>query len=177
MLTTEDVLVSSLAACSIMFRRAVIRNFPEWFLSGRLGDWPLQVFASEHGPIGYLDHEMAVYPVTPSGASHGLSPAQQLVTKVGAYDRLNEHLCFRYDRLIRDLISQYCYRLALLHAKDGDWRRARLCHEVGTRATAGISSDFFEAAAKRGPSTAGAERQGADRLERRPLKTQSGDGW
>jgi hypothetical protein len=105
----------------------VIRNFPEWFLSGRLGDWPLQVFASEHGPIGYLDHEMAVYRVTPSGAWHGLSPAQQLETKVGAYDRLNEHLCFRYDRLIRDLISQYCYRLALLHANDGDWRRARAC--------------------------------------------------
>jgi glycosyltransferase involved in cell wall biosynthesis len=126
-LSTEDVLVSSLAACSIMFRRAMIRNLPEWFLSGKLGDWPLQVFASEHGPIGYLDHEMAVYRATSSGAWHGLSTAQQLVTKVGMYDRLNEHLCFRYERLIRDLISQYCYRLALLHAKDGDWRRARAC--------------------------------------------------
>jgi hypothetical protein len=70
---------------------------------------------------------MAVYRATPSGAWHGLSTAQQLETKVGAYDRLNEHLCFRYDRLIRDLISQYCYRLALLHAKEGDWRRARAC--------------------------------------------------
>jgi len=126
-LTTEDVLVSSLAACSIMFRRRVIRGFPEWFLSGGLGDWPLQVFASEHGAIGYLDQEMAVYRTTRNGAWHGLSRTQQLATKIDVYERLNEHLRFRYDRLIRDLISQYCYRLALLYAEEGDWKRARAC--------------------------------------------------
>jgi glycosyltransferase involved in cell wall biosynthesis len=126
-LTTEDVLVWSLAACSIIFRRALIREFPEWFFSMGLGDWPLQVFYSEYGRIGYLDEVMAVYRVTPSGAWHGLSETRQLEAKVRVYDRLNRHLRFRYDRLIKELISQHCYRLAVLHARRGDWGCARAC--------------------------------------------------
>jgi glycosyltransferase involved in cell wall biosynthesis len=123
-LTTEDILVSSLAACSTMFRRRLIPNFPEWFLSARIGDWPLQVFVSEYGPVGYLEDEMATYRTTASGAWNGLSTSQQLAIKVVLYEQLNEHLRFKYDRLIRHLISQYSYRLAVLHAKEGDWTRA-----------------------------------------------------
>ena len=53
--------------CSVMFRRGLFGDFPTWFADLAVADWPLHVLNAEHGDIGYLDADMAVYRVHAGG--------------------------------------------------------------------------------------------------------------
>jgi glycosyltransferase involved in cell wall biosynthesis len=54
--------------CSVMFRRGLFGAFPAWFSDLAVADWPLHVLNAEHGDIGYIDANMAVYRVHGAGA-------------------------------------------------------------------------------------------------------------
>src|SRR5919112_745395 len=53
--------------CSVMFRRGLFGEFPAWFADLAVADWPLHVLNAEHGNIGYIDADMAVYRVHAGG--------------------------------------------------------------------------------------------------------------
>jgi glycosyltransferase involved in cell wall biosynthesis len=57
--------------CSVMFRRGLFGDLPEWFTDLVVADWPLHVLNAEHGDIGYIDADMAVYRVHPGGVWTG----------------------------------------------------------------------------------------------------------
>ena len=57
--------------CSVMFRRGLFGEFPEWFTDLAVADWPLHVLNAEHGDIGYIDADMAVYRVHAGGVWTG----------------------------------------------------------------------------------------------------------
>ena len=57
--------------CSVMFRRGLFGAFPAWFTDLVVGDWPLHVLNAEHGDIGYIDADMAVYRVHAGGVWTG----------------------------------------------------------------------------------------------------------
>lgn len=60
-----------LQTCSVMFRRGLFGEFPEWFADLVVADWPLHVLNAEHGDIGYIDATMAVYRVHGGGVWTG----------------------------------------------------------------------------------------------------------
>lgn len=57
-----------MSTCSVMFRRGLFGGFPSWFTDLAVADWPLHVLNAEHGDIGYIDADMAVYRVHGAGA-------------------------------------------------------------------------------------------------------------
>jgi glycosyltransferase involved in cell wall biosynthesis len=60
-----------MSTCSVMFRRGLFDAFPAWFTELAVADWPLHVLNAEHGDIGYIDADMAVYRVHGGGAWSG----------------------------------------------------------------------------------------------------------
>jgi hypothetical protein len=55
-----------IAACSVMFRNRLFGEFPDWYFTVPMGDWPLPSDA-QHGNIGYIDGVMAVYRIHGGG--------------------------------------------------------------------------------------------------------------
>jgi hypothetical protein len=43
------------------YRRGLVPQFPEWHRSFACGDWALHMLHAEHGPVGFVPYEMAVY--------------------------------------------------------------------------------------------------------------------
>ncbi|MBM4075157.1 MAG: glycosyltransferase [Planctomycetes bacterium] len=63
----EELTLEQLAAencvstCSVMYRRQLVPELPDWFLKLQLADWPLNILYASHGPFGYLNDVMSVY--------------------------------------------------------------------------------------------------------------------
>ncbi|MCC9608439.1 glycosyltransferase [Blastopirellula sp. JC732] len=53
--------------CSVMVRRSMLPQLPDYFLDLKLGDWPLCILAAKQGPLGYCDAPMAAYRVHDGG--------------------------------------------------------------------------------------------------------------
>jgi len=67
--TLDDLLQwNFIQTCSLMFRNGVIREFPDWYFSLALGDWPLTIMLARHGKIGYIDRVMADYRIHGGGS-------------------------------------------------------------------------------------------------------------
>ena len=65
----EDILKKDfIATCSVMYRRGVVPQLPEWFHLAPTGDWPLLLLHAEKGKIGYIDEVMGVRRVHSTGA-------------------------------------------------------------------------------------------------------------
>ena len=47
--------------CSAMFRRLSVGKLPPWFKKLSLGDQPLHILCTEHGPAAYLPEVMGAY--------------------------------------------------------------------------------------------------------------------
>jgi hypothetical protein len=77
--TTSDVLQRNLLpTCSCMFRASAIANLPRWIFEVRMADWPLQILASLHGHIAFLDETMANFRVHRGGVWSSISASEQL---------------------------------------------------------------------------------------------------
>jgi glycosyltransferase involved in cell wall biosynthesis len=86
--------------CSVMFRRGLFGAFPPWFTDLAVADWPLHVLNAEHGDIGYIDADMAVYRVHAGGVwSDAMARYRRrdVVDRLAAlYGILDRHLQGRY---------------------------------------------------------------------------------
>jgi len=117
----EDILAWNFSAtCSVMFRRGLFGEFPDWYFKLSMGDWPLHVLNAQHGSTGY-DHEvMAVYRRHANGtwSSHG-----RLATIPGEIKFLrtiNRHLKYEFNRQIRLGLASRYYDMAIEFADAGD---------------------------------------------------------
>lgn len=122
----EDLLHGNfVSSCSVMFRKGVVQELPEWFYNTLAPDWAFHVLNAQHGKIGYLKGTMAAYRVHPGGvvSSRGLADRIEHVVKV--YEHLNAHLGFRHEALIRRQIVRRWYALVAGLAESGDVRGAR----------------------------------------------------
>ena len=81
-LTVEDLLRHRFSAptASVMFRRGLFPDFPEWYFRCPVGDFPLHVLNGQAGDFGFLDREMAAYRVHAGGRWSALAdyaPSEQ----------------------------------------------------------------------------------------------------
>ena len=53
--------------CTVMFRRGLFAEFPEWFFRLPVGDFPLHVLNAEHGGFAFLDRVTAAYRIHAGG--------------------------------------------------------------------------------------------------------------
>ena len=61
---TKDILINNgkeMATCSLLLNADLLKKIPQLFLEAPVFDFPLKLFYSEFGYIGYLPESMAVY--------------------------------------------------------------------------------------------------------------------
>jgi glycosyltransferase involved in cell wall biosynthesis len=106
-------------ACSIMYRREPIVNIPDWFLTARMGDWPLNIFKAQYGKIGYLNEVMAAYRVHEAGVWSLRKRSHQLLTSIKVLDKIDRDLNFKYHATIRRAMTRFLFELAELYLRRG----------------------------------------------------------
>jgi glycosyltransferase involved in cell wall biosynthesis len=132
--TLEDLLVINfIPTCSVMFRRGLVGNFPDWFYTLKMGDWPLHILNAQHGKIGYINEVMGVYRVhsggiwTCGGKAWSLDDyiARTKYSDIDFYEAINRHLGYKYNNLIRNQISDRSYSLMKIYRRREDWKGMR----------------------------------------------------
>lgn len=99
--TLEDVLrFNFLPTRAVVFRRGLFGEFPSWYQTMGIGDWPHNILNAAHGNIGYLDEVMAVYRKHGGGVYTSRSHDRRFDDIVRMYDAFSLHFEHRYDRLI-----------------------------------------------------------------------------
>jgi glycosyltransferase involved in cell wall biosynthesis len=106
-------------ACSIMYRREPIVDIPDWFLTARMGDWPLNIFKAQYGKIGYLNEVMAAYRVHEAGVWSLRKRSHQLLTSIKVLDKIDGDLGFKYHDTIRRAKTRFLFELAELYLHRG----------------------------------------------------------
>jgi len=111
--TLEHLFVDNfIPTCSVVFRRGLFGELPEWFFTLGMGDWPIHILNAQHGKIGYLNEVMATYRVHHGGAwssRSGVSQGQEIIKML---DHVDEHFGFRYQRQVRAAKAEWYYQLA-----------------------------------------------------------------
>lgn len=103
--TLKDLLKGNfMHTCSVMFRRGLFSDFPDWFYKVAVGDWPLHILNAQHGDIGYIDEVMGAYRVHSGGIYTSREGIEQVRGMIEAYPFINGHLNFSYNRLIKRMI-------------------------------------------------------------------------
>jgi glycosyltransferase involved in cell wall biosynthesis len=123
--TLEDLLAVCPPSCSVMYRRGLFDDFPEWFHGVELGDWALHIMNARRGRIGYMDEVMAAHRLHGGGVYSSLGKLARLKAKIQVYDRVGPYLGPRYRRLVRRLKSHCFYRMALESEGMGQSANAR----------------------------------------------------
>ncbi len=125
---------------SVMFRRGLFGDFPEWYYRCPVGDFPLHVLNAQHGNFGLIDQVLVAYRIHPGGLwSQGLTPAewsasnpaqqQRIAERWGAfidlYEHLDNHLGRNYRGIVRKKIAEFARSQAGAFQLLGDWRNVR----------------------------------------------------
>jgi len=108
-----------IASCSIMYRREPVIQIPDWFLTARMGDWPLNILRAQHGKIGYIDEVMSAYRVHSSGVWSLRKRSHQLLTSIKVLDHIDRDLGFKYSGTIRGAKTRMLFELAELYLQRG----------------------------------------------------------
>ncbi len=127
--TFEDIWMGNfIATCSTMFRQGIIGEIPGWYETMfPITDWPLHILNAEHGNIGYLDEVMGVYRFHGGGCYSTFPEKKKLTETMNFYKSMNEHLQFKYDKMIRTALSKYFFEWTEEYLKRGDLDQARSC--------------------------------------------------
>lgn len=98
--------------CSVVFRRGLFDELPDWFFTLGMGDWPIHILNAQHGKIGYLNEVMATYRVHHGGAWSSRSAVSQGQEIIKMLDHVDEHFGFRYKRQVQAAKAEWYYQLA-----------------------------------------------------------------
>jgi glycosyltransferase involved in cell wall biosynthesis len=95
--------------CTVMFRRRLISEIPLWFANLSMGDWPLHILNTLHGPAGYLSEITGYYRLHAASSYSGAGLIAQMERELSVYEALQDHLHGQFDlriseeRLLRSL--------------------------------------------------------------------------
>ncbi len=125
-LTIEDLLRlgNFIPTCSAVFRNRLFGEFPSWYYTLRIGDFPLHIFNAQYGKIGYLDRVLGAYRLHSGGTFSAERSCRNVPEVVRLYDHLNAYLDYKYDRTITAIKS---YWEAVDFYRKGDLAKAQAC--------------------------------------------------
>lgn len=115
--TVEDVLNGMVPLpCTVLFRNSFL-VLPDNFHKVTNADWLMIVLLAEHGCIGYINEVMAAYRVHAEGIWSRLTAQERTDAHINTYRAINEHLNFKYDRMISEIITALPRRQSEHHAR------------------------------------------------------------
>jgi glycosyltransferase involved in cell wall biosynthesis len=111
---------------SIMFRRGIYRDLPQWFFDlTELTDWAVLVFAGISGDIVLLDRVMADYMLTPGSAYMSKGSLYRETMDVQFCEQIESVLPAGWQRLARATKGKRYEGIAYLLRKQGDFSASR----------------------------------------------------
>ena len=117
--TTRDLLdFNFIPTCSVMFRRGLFEELPDWMGTLGFSDWPIHILNSECGSIGYINQTMGVYRIHSEGAWSGRSSSQRWSDIIKFYEVIDAHLKFKYHGVIKRLVSATLFKLVSPRLRD-----------------------------------------------------------
>jgi glycosyltransferase involved in cell wall biosynthesis len=120
--TMENLLkVNFIANCSVMYRQNIVVKFPDWFSRMDMLDWPLHVLYAQQGGIGFIDEKMAAYRIHSQSNYSSRKALQNYFGIYHFYTVINLHLNYKYAKLIHQLQSRTCQKIARLSRVEGHW--------------------------------------------------------
>jgi glycosyltransferase involved in cell wall biosynthesis len=116
--TLEDLLRSDfLPTLSVMFRRGLFGEFPSWYLTMGIGDWPHHILNAQYGKIGYLNEVMGVYRQHAGGVFTSRSYDKRFENIARMYDALGLYFEHKYDSIITEGKRRHMAALIVEKAK------------------------------------------------------------
>jgi glycosyltransferase involved in cell wall biosynthesis len=131
--TLKDLLRGNfIHTCSVMYRRGLFKEFPDWFYKTPLADWPLHILNAQHGDIGYISEVMGAYRIHGGGIHSSKSEMEQVRGMIEIYPYINAHLDYRYNTFIKSRIwfKLIEKRMGLFLASHGLERFVRLYRKI-----------------------------------------------
>lgn len=119
-LSLEDLLVANpMAACSVVFRRGLFGELPDWFDRVALGDWAIHIMNAQHGKIGCINETMAAYRLHAGGMWPSLSPVGQRFEMIKLLDHVDSYLGRKYRNQINAAKAVWYRQLASIYFEQG----------------------------------------------------------
>ena len=145
----EDLLLGNfMQTCSVMFRNRLFGEFPEWFFSGVIGDYPLHVLNAEHGSIGYLPEVMAAYRVHCAGVwsmQMEKNFTRNVLAGIQMYREIDAYFDHRHHETIRKVIHRHEFALCKWHLKHRNYQAFALhCFKATVRSPDLVISDLIK---------------------------------
>ena len=139
MFTLADIISHNFVpTCSAVFRNKLFGEFPDWFLSMPMGDWPLHVLNAEHGTICYMDEVLAAHRFHEAGVWSGLETVAILLNSIAAANYLNNHYQSKFKKEINKSIAFWHWKIAQILYQKGDIEGA-YCHGMKCLVTSPFS--------------------------------------
>jgi glycosyltransferase involved in cell wall biosynthesis len=93
---------------TVMFRRAVLADTPEWIFSFTWFDWLFHLHCAGHGRIGHFEEDLAAYRVHERGNWSSQDRSSQLEEDLRVYERLLDELPQRRALIERCMAHRRC---------------------------------------------------------------------
>jgi len=116
---------NSVCAGSMVFRAGLFGDFPEWYYTLPMQDWPLYVLNAQFGPAGYIDEILSTYRVHERGDWPRSNRIEGFRRAIFAAHTMNAGLDFAYDSEIRKGIANLKYKIAKHLLAEKDYMGAR----------------------------------------------------
>jgi glycosyltransferase involved in cell wall biosynthesis len=99
--TVDDLFERNfIGTCSMVFRRRVLPELPEWHREIIPGDWAIAILCADRGPIGFLPEPMAAYRVHGQGLWTAKPLADRHAEIFRMLSRVDHHFGGKYSRRI-----------------------------------------------------------------------------
>ena len=108
-----------------MVRNHLVREFPSWYETLAVPDWPFLVLHAMHGKIGYLDEDWSVYRQHPAGMYCRLAGEKRMEQNIGIVRTFRDVLNPEWRPLLNEVVHGRCLSLALYYREQGNRARAR----------------------------------------------------
>jgi hypothetical protein len=110
--------------CSTMFRNGLFKDFPDWFYTLPMGDWPLHVMNAEHGSIGYINEVLGTYRVHDGGLWSSAGRISILKNTIEAAETIDHYLHHHFHANLNNLIARCHYEIAQILLRQKDYKQA-----------------------------------------------------
>lgn len=99
---------------SMVFRAALSKDFPDWYFTMPMQDWPLYVLNAHHGPVGYIHEMLSTYRIHSLGDWNRQDRVEILRRDICAAQKMNAGLNYSLDTPISRGIANSHYKIAKL---------------------------------------------------------------
>jgi predicted O-linked N-acetylglucosamine transferase (SPINDLY family)/glycosyltransferase involved in cell wall biosynthesis len=139
--SVEELLGSNfIHTSSIVFRKSMRPEFPEWYSKAPMGDWPFCILLAEKGNFLYINEVMSHYRLHGQSSWSSQSQAIRCAKTVHLFDLLKDHFAKKPELLakVNKGFIMHCLNAAKEFKNLNDAENANFFHEKVIEALTGI---------------------------------------